>query len=202
MLQLQEVRQESFIRMENKEQLQNIDGPERRTVTTQMEFREEGEEKYFEGGGILFNTVTDMGWYTEEIDPGAADDVMKDDVRGQFNHDSNYVLGRTKSGTMTLVKEPTGVRYKIKYNEKDPDHVSGSSFSFDVKDDEWSTRNGRDHRKIKKFKALYDIGPVTFPAYDKTTVAIRSKDRFKSIGDEYKKDLAEMDLQRMKRKRV
>jgi HK97 family phage prohead protease len=197
--------------MENKHL--HTEGPERRTIAMPMEFREEGEEKYFEGTGILFGVATDMGWYTEEVDQSAADDVLGDDVRGLFNHDANLVLGRTKSGTMTITKTGKNISYRIKYNPNDPDHVkayekvkrgdvSGSSFSFDVKDDEWSTRNGRDHRKIKRLAALYDMGPVTFPAYDKTKVAARSKENFfkeqKIENDTYQSDLAEMDLSEMR----
>lgn len=194
----------------SKEQLKIFEGPERRTITMNMEFREDGDKKYFEGTGIQFNTITDMGWFTEEVDSAAADDVMKDDVRGLFNHKEDIVLGRTKSGTMRLVKTAKGVSYQIDYNPDDPDHVSvyqkvkrgdvsGSSFSFDVKDDEWSTKNGRDHRKIKKLKTMYDMGPVTFPAYDKTTVAARSKENFNKANpsEEYLKDLAAMDMDKM-----
>jgi HK97 family phage prohead protease len=194
--------------MENKDYIKNIEGAERRMVTIPIEFREEGEEKYFEGTGIVFNSTTDMGWYTEEVAPEALDEVMNDDVRGLFNHDQNIVLGRTKSGTMALSKDSSSAKFKIKYNESDPDHVrvyqkvkrgdvSGCSFAFNVKDDEWSTRNGKDHRRILRLKEWYDIGPVTYPAYESTTVAARS---FKNVrGEDYKKDLAEMELQKTKR---
>lgn len=195
--------------MDNKDHIENIEGAERRMINLPMEFREEGEEKFFEGMGIVFNTITDMGWYTEEVAPEAIDSVMKSDVRGLFNHDTNIVLGRTKSGTMTITKEDKGAKYRIKFNPNDPDHVkvyekvkrgdvSGSSFSFEVMDDQWSTRGGRDHRKITKLKEWYDVGPVTFPAYEKTTVAARSLSKTKQSGDAYKNDLALMDLDQMK----
>jgi HK97 family phage prohead protease len=198
--------------MENKDYIKNIEGAERRMITRPMEFREEGEEKYFEGDAVVFNSITDMGWYTEEIASDALDEVMSDDVRGLFNHDENYVLGRTKSGTMEISKDSQKAKYRIKYNANDPDHVrvsekvkrgdvSGNSFAFTVKDDEWSTRNGKDHRRILKFDGLYDMGPVTYPAYENTNVAMRSKTKSKDHGNDYQNDLAEMDLDKMRRDR-
>lgn len=193
--------------------IETIENAERRRRVETVEFRAEGDEQYFEGYAALFGEVADLGWFTEEIMPGAFDEVMNDDVRGLGNHDPDQILGRTKSGTMKISVDSKGLRYQIKYNEKDPDHVrwmekikrgdvSQSSFSFDVKDDTWETRNGKDHRKILKFRALYDTAPVTFPAYESTTVAARSKEKVKKLApdaDEYKKDLAEMDLDLMRR---
>jgi HK97 family phage prohead protease len=130
---------------------------------------------------------------------------MNDDVRGLFNHDDDFVLGRTKSGTMQLVNDELGLRYKIKYNPFDPDHVrvmekvkrgdvSQSSFAFSVKEDKWETRNGKDHRTITKLKRLIDVSPVTYPAYQNTSVAMRSLTQI----DNYKQDLAHMDLEFMR----
>lgn len=193
--------------MQTKDYIENIDGAERRFFTSTMEVREEGEAKYFEGDGVVFGDIADLGWFTEEIAPGAFDEVMSDDVRGLFNHDANVLLGRNKSGTMQLLVDSRSARYKILYNDKDPDHVrvmekvkrgdvSQSSFAFSVKDDKWETRNGKDHRTVLKIKRWYDVSPVTYPAYPNTSVAQRS---FKAIEKpDNKKDLAEMDIDAMK----
>jgi len=189
-----------------KDYIENIEDAERRAVTHAVEYREEGEEKYFEGYGVLFNTPTDMGYFTEEVAPGAEIEVMQDDVRGLMNHGEDKVLGRTKSGTMTMTVDERGIKYKILYNPNDPDHVSArekvkrgdisqSSFAFRVKDDKWEKRNGKEHRTILKFKRLIDMSLVTYAAYESTTVAMRSANR---KSDDYKKDLAEMDKDSMK----
>ena len=39
--------------------------------------------------------------------------IAEDDVRGLFNHEADNVLGRTKSGTMTLRDNPDGLDYEI-----------------------------------------------------------------------------------------
>lgn len=174
-----------------KDYIENIEGGERRFFAQPVEVREEGEVKYFEGIAAVFNSPTDFRDFSEEIDSGAFDEVMNDDVRGTFNHSSDLILGRNKSGTMQLTKRADGMGYKILYNPNDPDHVrvmekvkrgdvSQSSFAFRVKEDEWSTRNGKDHRKITKLQMWFDVGPVTYPAYANTTVAARSLESVKN----------------------
>lgn len=193
--------------MQTKDYIENIDGSERRTVTEVVEFREEGEDKYFEGHAFVYGAVADLGGFTEEIARGAADSVLNDDVRGLLNHSPDMVLGRNKSGTMQLVSDEKGLRYKIKYNPNDPDHVramekvkrgdiSQSSFAFTTKDDKWEVRNGKDHRTVTKLKRLIDVSMVTYPAYNNTSVAARSLGK---INDDHKKDLAEMELEIMRR---
>ena len=168
----------------------NIEGAERRYLSQPLEYREEGEEKRFEGYAVIFNSETDLGWFTEEIRDGAFEDVMDDDVRGLFNHDPDVILGRNKSGTMKLSVDKRGVKYSIDYNPNDPDHVrvmekvkrgdvSQSSFAFGIKDAVWETRDGRDHRVITKLSRWYDVSPVTYPAYQDTTVAARSFEQVK-----------------------
>jgi HK97 family phage prohead protease len=190
-----------------KDYIEDIEGGERREAEGEVEFREDGNDQFIEGYAIVYKSTTDIGPFTEEVQPGAADHLLKSDVRGLLNHDTNVVLGRTKSGTMELVADEKGLKYKIKFNPNDPDHVrvkekikrgdiSQSSFGFTVKDDEWSMRDGKQHRSITKLKSLVDVSPVTFAAYKNTTVAMRSLNK---INDDYKKDLAEMDHDSMMR---
>jgi hypothetical protein len=154
------------------------------------------------GSAAVFRSVTDLGPFTEEIAPGAFDNALKDgDVRGLFNHDSNFVLGRTKSGTMSLKATNDSLDYDIPELPKsrtdvaesiERGDVDGNSFSFSVRKDEWTRNdNGKDHRVIVEIDTLYDVGPVTFPAYADTSVAMRSRDRAIRAGD-----LPEPDAQR------
>lgn len=196
--------------MKTDDYIEKIDGAERRHFSHKVESRAEGEAEYFEGSAANIGEVADLGWFTEEIMPGAFDEVLSDDVRGLFNHDPDQILGRTVSKTMVLSVENNALRYRILYNPNDPDHVrvmqkvkrgdvSQSSFSFDVKDAKWSTKNGKDHRQIYKFQKLYDVAPVTYPAYENTTVAARSLEKVKQSSGDNIKDLAEMDLDFMRR---
>jgi hypothetical protein len=59
--------------------------------------REGRQPKTIEGYGALYNSETVIGmWFREVILPGAfADSVKNDDIRVFFNHDPNYILGRS-----------------------------------------------------------------------------------------------------------
>lgn len=193
--------------MKKEDYIKDIQGGERRYYAEPMEYRKEGEDEYFEGYAVIFNSPTDLGWMSEEIVSGAFDDVMDDDVRGLFNHDPDVILGRNKSGTMSLTVDKKGVKYKIRYNPNDPDHVrvmekvkrgdiSQSSFAFTIKDAEWETKNNKDHRRVLKLQRWYDVAPVTYPAYTDTTVAARSREGMGKERQELEqrkaKDLADM----------
>lgn len=149
------------------------------------------------GYGAVFNSRSnDLGGFVEVILPGAFDDVMNDDVRALFNHDPMYVLGRNKR-TMYLSIDDIGLRYNI------PDapqsqairdlviepmrrgDITQSSFAFRVaKDgDEWKNEDGIIVRYIKKVAKLFDVSPVTYPAYDAATSTTRSLDEFKKKGE-------------------
>jgi HK97 family phage prohead protease len=122
----------------------------------------------------------------ERIMPGAFDEAAKeDDVRCLFNHDPNQVLGRTKSGTCRLSIDAVGLRYEddppdtecgrtVVANLKRRD-VTGSSFAFSVVEERWIRReDGPDVRELVKLR-LWDVSPVTYPAYEGTTAGVRAK---------------------------
>ncbi len=168
-----------------KDYINNIENAERRYFSETLELREQDGEQYFEGYSAKFDKETDLGGFTESIERGAFDNVLNDDVRGLFNHDYNIVLGRTKSGSMTLTIDDVGQRYRIKYNPNDPDHVrvmekvkrndvDQASFAFTIAEERIEKRSGKPHRSIVKFKRQYDVSPVTYPAYQDTSVAARS----------------------------
>lgn len=138
-------------------------------------------------GGIaaVVNVVTDMGWYEEMIAPGAFDEALKDsDIRCLFNHEDELILGRTKSGTCSVFINAAGhLEYENTMDYQSPTHtdvgvavkrgdISESSFQFVAESVEWtnSEKYGQmNMRKITKIKKLYDVSPVTFPAYTEGT---------------------------------
>lgn len=170
---------------------------ERRNIPTErarvhVEKREDGKRfitgyaaVYYRDGdaGTEFQLSTDL---IERIMPGAFDRALSesDDARGLFNHDSNNLLGRVSAGTLTLSVDDIGLRYEIPVDENDPDHLrvvakiergdlNGSSFSFIAEKVTWIEEGDRDIREINSVK-LYDVGPVTFPAYESTTAGMRA----------------------------
>lgn len=122
----------------------------------------------------------------ERIMPGAFARAVnqKDDARALFNHDTNMVLGRVSAGTLRLAEDNRGLRYEIDPGDtsvyrdvsafiKRRD-VQGSSFAFNVTDEQPRKENGIRIREIRGVE-LFDVGPVTFPAYESTSTGIRMR---------------------------
>ena len=158
----------------------------RETRLGTMEVRSDDGENRISGYAAVFNQLSEnLGGFREQIEPGAFDDVLNDDVRALYNHEPHLILGRTTAGTLQLDTDSTGLSYRIdppdtRYAQdllisiKRGD-VTQSSFAFRIEDDSWDEDDdGRLVRTIKRFKRLYDISPVTYPAYPDTTVAARS----------------------------
>ena len=158
----------------------------------------ETEYKMIEGVGAVMGVFTDMGWYREKINATAFAGCDMSNVVSLFNHDSNEILSRTtgKQDDLTLMIENNQLKYKYQIKNECAEKVAeniglgfitGSSFMFRVKTDSWSTgADGVDEREILEIEKLYELGPVTFPAYQTTTVAARSRDMSKPA--EEKKD--------------
>ena len=154
------------------------------------------------GGLFPFKEIVRKGAFKESI--------TKDDIRALFNHDPNYVLGRNKAGTLSLAEDDIGLRVVITPPNttwaKDlvesirRGDISQMSIGFIVLDDAWGTNDGVDTREIKKVQ-LFDVSPVTFPAYAETDVGVRAMEEYKS----YKKELdakAAIKLQKQKFKNL
>ena len=68
-----------------------------------FEIRAQNDEKrgnYTDGRAIVYDTPTDMGWYTEIIDKGALDSTDLKDVRLLVNHNTDMIpLARSRNNT-------------------------------------------------------------------------------------------------------
>lgn len=178
--------------MENKDYIKSIDGAERRYFASEVRAtkNEETNNSVIEGYAAKFNNETVIGswWqYREVILPGAFDDVLKDDIRALFNHDPNQILARSKDGkgTLEVWVDATGLKYRYTTPDRsyakdlqdaiDAGDVTQSSFAFKISEQRWVEKEGdMELREIVKFERLYDVSPVTYPAYADTEVAKRS----------------------------
>lgn len=195
--------------METKVQdyIKNIEGAERRFFSSEVRklaSNDEGsqgarEQPTIEGYAAKYNSPTVIGYYykyEETIALGAFDDVLNDDVRCLFNHSPNYVLARSINGegTLKLESDDTGLKYSYVTPNRSfandladaiaSGDVSQSSFAFEVSEEKWTIGDPEkgvlDKREIVKFKKLYDVSPVTYPAYEDTEVAQRSIESIKN----------------------
>ena len=166
---------------------------EKRTFTGTVNYREDGEGMPKEIGGIaaVINSVTDLGYFEEVIMAGAFDNALnKDyDIRCLFNHEAELILGRTKANTCKVFVNGDGnLEYTWVPDYENPTHMSvvrsimrgditQSSFAFTIKEQTWSesTKYGTmGKRTIKVIEDLYDVSPVTYPAYEDTEADARS----------------------------
>jgi HK97 family phage prohead protease len=166
---------------------------ERRTITGSVHARAVGDGMPKEIGGIaaVVNSVTDLGYFEEVITPGAFDYALSReyDIRCLFNHESELILGRTKANTCNVFVNADGnLEYTWIPDYENPTHMSvvrsimrgditQSSFAFTIKEQSWSdsTKYGSmGKRTITKIDELFDVSPVTYPAYADTEADARS----------------------------
>ena len=164
--------------------------PEDREIRINGELRfaqTEGEAPKIVGYAARFNQLSDvLGNFREQIQPGFFDGIEADDVRALFNHDPNYVLGRSTAGTLKLAQDSEGLAVEI----IPPDttwardlltsiqrgDVTQMSFAFTVAEngDKWEKVDGNWIRTLIRKGHVYDVSPVTYPAYPQTSAAVRS----------------------------
>lgn len=164
---------------------------ERRVIGGPVEARQDGDVRQLSGYAAVFNTVTDIaGLFREQIAPGAfTEAVTRDDVRALFNHDANFVLGRTASGTLSLREDAQGLRYDVTPPSTtwatdlmvsvSRGDITQSSFAFSVDDESWEYPAGVLPLRTIRKATLYDVSPVTYPAYASTSVSARAVDAAK-----------------------
>lgn len=161
-----------------------------------IELRNEPESRHIEGYGSVFNERSlDLGGFVEMIAPGAFDGVIdRSDVKCYLDHNPEKgILARSRNGkgSLSLVIDEKGLRYEFDapHTNLGDEVVEGlkrgdysqSSFAFTVDDEVWTKEaDGSYLRTITKIGGLYDVSIVANPAYEGTSVALRSLDAFKA----------------------
>ena len=161
-----------------------------------IELRDEPESRHIEGYGSVFNERSlDLGGFVEMIAPGAFDGVIeRSDVKCYLDHNPEKgILARSRNGkgSLSLVVDEKGLRYEFDapHTNLGDEVVEGlkrgdysqSSFAFTVDDEVWTKEaDGTYLRTITKIGGLYDVSIVANPAYEGTSVALRSLDAFKA----------------------
>ncbi len=164
---------------------------EQRTTRGTVEFRAAKPGKKMpgmKGYALKYNRLSqNLGGFVERVLPGAVDKSLADgvDVLARYNHDDNFLLARTLSGTLDLSSDDTGLLYDV---AELPDTTAGrdmavllergdvqhSSFAFFTIDDDWGASDqGFPLRSLVAVR-LVDVAPVNTPAYMDTSSAVRS----------------------------
>jgi uncharacterized protein len=144
------------------------------------------EERIVEGYFALYESETELweGSY-EIISRGAFDSTLNKDVRALWNHNTQYVLGRSKNGSLSLKADEKGLFGTIKlpntqyandlYELVSRGDIDQASFGFNIIDEELEELASGGYRWRIKDIDLHEISVVTFPAYENTTVQAREK---------------------------
>jgi len=176
--------------MERVVTLKHTDPKDERRRLARAELRAvgaDGKPKTIGGYAVVYDQNSEeLGYFIEVVRPGAFTESLKTaDVRCLFNHNADLVLGRTKAKTLRLFDEAKGLRFEcdLPSTQAATDlsesigrgDVDQCSFGFRTLEDRWTYYDG-DKPPLRELIRceIYDVSPVTFPAYTATDVAVRS----------------------------
>lgn len=169
-----------------------------KSYTNRSVFNDDGDEQiYVSGIGIVYNSSTELypGVY-ESIEPGAFSESLSKNntVKSFINHNPTKILATTRSNPPLEILDgenflefsapivPTTYGNDLIINLK-RGNINGASFSFTISEngDHYKKRSdGSLHRIITKAE-IYEVGPVTNPAYTQTEVGLRNKEFFDKV---------------------
>lgn len=153
----------------------------------ELRIASEGEKRTIVGYAAVYDQLSeDLGGFVEMIRKGAfTESLAQDDIRCLWNHDANHVLGRNKAGTLRLSEDLRGLRIECDLPDTQAGRdvaigiergdIAHMSFGFETIERRWTFRKPpeADLRELMKVR-LFDVSPVTFPAYPQTEVGMRA----------------------------
>lgn len=167
-----------------------------RTLNFDMNTEEVETKGRITGRPIVYNSLTDIGYFYEQIAPGALDHTDLRDVRLLINHDTSRIpLARSRrnneNSTMQLIPVVEGMDFRADidiennaearalYSAIERGDISGMSFMFIIDGEEWTDLDtDKPTRTITSISKVYEISAVTFPAYEDTSINVqRSLDK-------------------------
>jgi len=163
----------------------------RMTFTANLRAEAEGESRTVTGHAAIWDTLSEpLGGFREKIEKGAFTRAIKeDDVRALWNHDPSLIMARSKAGegTLKLSEDSTGLRSEWEMPEGPQGDwwldairrgdVNQMSFNFIPKVVEWEHIDGEDSIATVREAELFDVSPVTYPAYLETDIQARNLKR-------------------------
>jgi HK97 family phage prohead protease len=171
---------------------------EKRTIKRPLDIRAAKNGRTIGGYAAVFNSRANIGGYFEEvIAPGAFDDALMQDVRALVDHDTGRVIGRTKAGTLRMKQDDMGLAVEIDLPDTtdgrdlatliERGDVSGMSFGFVVTKEMWDETMEPPMRTIQALD-LREVSVVAFPAYDDTSIAMRSLEKVREGAERERAD--------------
>lgn len=179
---------------------------ERRFTSVPVEIRAGKDESRTIGGyaAKFMRMSQNLGGFVEQIDPAFFNKSRGDGwpgVLARHNHDDNMLLGTTGARTLRLGVDEIGLSYEVDVPQSRADvyelvqrgDVRQSSFAFIAFEDDWTSSDQGFPLRTLISGRLMDVASVNTPAYEDTSVGLRSLARkFDAPLDEVRK-LAEVN---------
>lgn len=157
---------------------------ERRALVRPLDLRSASDGQTIAGYAAVFGAAAEIGGqFREIVAPGAFQGTIAGDVRALIDHDSGRVIGRTTAGTLRLAEDDVGLAVEIDLPDTQDGRdlatliargdISGMSFGFIVTRQLWDETGDIPVRTIQAVD-LREVSAVAFPAYDDTSLALRS----------------------------
>jgi HK97 family phage prohead protease len=142
-------------------------------------------------GKIAYNSRSQYMGFFEEIAPGAFTASLRtNEVLAYWSHDTSQVLGRQSNSTLRLKDTPSALLFEC---DLDPNTTWGANaiaslkrgdvtsnsfgFSIDANGDDYSTLPDGNILRTVRSASLWEVSPVSVPAYDSNVASIRSSQR-------------------------
>lgn len=174
-----------------------------------IKVREVGTARTVEGYAARFNE--ESLWLPQDrcyevIAPGAFSRSLQDNnIRALFNHVDSFVLGTTRSGTLRLEEDDQGLHFECELPDTSyardlseclrRGDIDGCSFGFTVDDQEFSKReDGMPLHILRSVNLIECSLGVVFPAYESTSISMRSLRKWQQEQDDKKKWLRQLQV--------
>ncbi len=156
---------------------------------TDVEFRKDGDRLKFRGYAAVFDQLSEpLFGFREKVASGAfQNSIQNGDIRMLYNHNPDLLLARSKKGKGTLQLREDGHGLKVEADMAPTSYAQDlsvimqrgdldqMSFGFEMLREGWESES-RDSEPVRTLKEvrLWDVSPVTFPAYPQTTAEVRA----------------------------
>ncbi len=160
-----------------------------------IELRSEVTGNTLTGYASVYGTYADLGSFVETFAPGSFDKTLSDpatDVRSFWNHDSAMLLGRQSAKTLRVWSDSTGLGFEVQLPPTSAGNdvralaergdIGGVSIGFRPDGETWGRIGNRELRTHISVASLIEVSPVSIPAYDSTTVRLRSLEHITTEG--------------------
>lgn len=168
---------------------------------TELEIRSatlsaDNEHKKLVGYVVQWNKDSELLWgeYIERFAPNAFADSLATgkDVRALFEHDNTKLLGRTSSGTLTLVEDNIGLRFELVPPDTtlgrdllvsvERGDIGGMSFGFRTLKNMWDFSVEPNIRTVQQAE-LVEITVTSIPAYPDSSLELLKRSKAEAQGN-------------------